>query len=239
LTADFPRDHYHHHGVFWTWPHVRIDGREYDLWNDRGIKQRFVRWLCRHTGPMAGVIGVENGWFTGDTRVMIECVWIYAYKAAGDSRSIDLEFTWIPVDKPITLWGAGGKSYGGLTVRFAPPSRRDPSTVITAPSGPTTGDLPDTPLAWADFTSQFGDCPHPSGAAVFVDPDHPDYPPTWLTRHYGPLCVGWPGVHPKTFDPGKPIRLSYRVWIHEAAVQTGDVQQVYDAYKAGLEASWQ
>jgi hypothetical protein len=239
LTEDFPRDHYHHHGVFWTWPHVRIDGREYDLWTDRGIKQRFVRWLGREGGPVAGVIGVENAWFTGDQKVMIERIWIRAYKAGGDTRSIDLEFTWVPVDKPITLWGAGGKSYGGLTVRFAPPSRKDPSTVITVPSGPTTGDLPDTPLAWADFTSKFGDCPHASGAAIFVPPSHPDYPPTWLTRHYGPLCVGWPGVHPKTFAPGKPIRLSYRVWIHKTAVETGDIQRAYDAYQAALETRWQ
>ena len=24
LTDDFPKDHYHHHGVFWAWPHVEI-----------------------------------------------------------------------------------------------------------------------------------------------------------------------------------------------------------------------
>ena len=234
LTEDFPPDHFHHHGIFWTWPHVAIDGEEYDLWADRGIKQRFVRWLAREAGPVAGVIGVENGWFVGDRKVMIERVWIRAYKPAGDSRSLDLEFTWIPVDRPITLWGAGGKSYGGLTVRFAPPSRKDPSTTITVPSGPTAADLPETPLAWADFTSQFGDSPTRSGAAVFVDPNHPDYPPTWLTRHYGPLCVGWPGVHSKTFEPEKPIRLNYRIWIHKKPVETAQVQQAYDAYAAAL-----
>lgn len=48
---------------------------------------------------------------------------------------------------------------------------------------------------------------------IFVPPSHPAYPPTWLTRHYGPLCIGWPGVKDKTFPPGKPIRLSYRLWI--------------------------
>jgi len=239
LTDDFPRDHYHHHGIFWTWPHVKIDGQEYDLWTDRGIKQRFVEWLSREGGPVAGVIGVENGWFVGDQKVMIERVWICAYKAAGDARSIDLEFTWIPIDKPITLWGAGGKSYGGLTVRFAPPSSKDPSTVITVPSGRTTADLPDTPLAWADFTSKFDDQPTPSGAAVFVDPAHPDYPPTWLTRHYGPLCVGWPGVNPKTFQPGTPIRLNYRIWIHKTAAELARIQQAYDGYAAAMQAAWQ
>jgi hypothetical protein len=163
---------------------------------------------------------------------MIERVWIRGYKPTGGSRSLDMEFTWIPVDKPITLWGAGGKSYGGLTVRFAPPSRKDPATVITVPTGRTTGDLPDTPLAWADFTSRFGDHATPSGPAVFLHPNHPDYPPTWLTRHYGPLCVGWPGVQPKAFPPGEPIRLNYRIWIHKTAVETAEIQQAYDAYGA-------
>jgi hypothetical protein len=239
LTEDFPRDHYHHHGVFWTWPHVKINDRELDLWADRGIKQRFVAWLGREAGPVAGAIGVENGWFVDETKVMIERVWIRAQKTSGDSRSVDLEFTWIPVEKPITLWGAGGKSYGGLTVRFAPPSRKDPSTLITVPSGPTTADLPDTPLEWVDFTSQFGDHPTRSGAAIFVPPTHPDFPPTWLTRHYGPQCIGWPGVSPRTFPPGQPIRLSYRIWIHKAPVETAEIQGAYDAYAAAATVRWQ
>lgn len=239
LTADFPRDHYHHHGIFWTWPHVGIEGQEYDLWADRGIRQQFVAWLARETGPVAGVIGVENGWFVGDRKVMVERVWIRAYRAVGESRGLDLEFVWIPTDRPVTLWGASGKSYGGLTVRFAPPSAKDPATTITVPSGPTTGDLPDTPLAWADFTSRFGDFAERSGAAVFVHPEHPDFPPTWLTRHYGPLCIGWPGVDPKTFEPGEVIRLDYRVWIHKGSVETAQIEQAYEAYAQGEAIAWE
>jgi len=238
LTEDFPRDHYHHHGIFWTWPHVKIDDQEYDLWADRGIQQRFVRWLSKEAGPVAGVLGVENGWFVGEAKVMIERVWLRAYKPSGDCRPLDLELTWIPVDRAVTLWGAGGKSYGGLTVRFAPPSGNDPNTAITVPAGRAAADLPDTPLAWADFTSKFGDHPTASGAAVFVAPSHPDYPPTWLTRHYGPLCVGWPGVNPKTFEPGTPIRLDYRIWIHKSEVETPEIQQAYDAYAASMAAAW-
>ncbi len=53
LTDDFPKDHYHHHGVFWAWPHVGIDGKEYDLWDGREHHARFVRWLGRR-GRAAG-----------------------------------------------------------------------------------------------------------------------------------------------------------------------------------------
>ena len=236
LTEDFPRDHYHHHGIFWAWPHVGIDGQEYDLWISNNIKQKFVGWICRRTGPAAAVVAVENGWFVGEKKVMIERVWLRAYNLADDARSLDLELTWIPVDRPVTLWGAGGKSYGGLVVRFRPPSAKD--GVITVPGGVTTDDLKESPLAWVDFTSNFG-APTPSGAAVFIAPDHPDYPPTWLTRHYGPLCVGWPGVKPKTFEPGKPIRLSYRIRIHKTALDAAQLQEAYDAYAAAFNAKWE
>ena len=66
ITDDFPADHYHHHGIFWAWPHVLIEGREYDLWTYSNIQPKFVRWLYRQTGPAAAVLAVEIGWFVGD-----------------------------------------------------------------------------------------------------------------------------------------------------------------------------
>ncbi len=128
-----------------------------------------------------------------------------------------------------TLRGAEGKSYGGLTIRFAVRAEKD--AVITVPSGRTTEDLPDTKLQWADLTAPLG-AKEPSGAAIFVPPTHPDVPPTWLTRHYGAQCVGYPGVKDKTFEPDKPIHLSYRIWIHQRAVSLDELKQAYAAYVA-------
>ena len=233
LTDSFPKDHYHHHGIFWAWSHVVIDGKEYDLWVSNKIEQRFVRWICRESGPVAAVLAVENGWFTGDTKVMIERVWFRAFKAADGARSIDITLVLIPVERPITLRGAEGKSYGGINLRFAP--RTD--TVITVPSGRTKEDLPDTRLAWADLTARFAGVPGPSGAALFADPKHPDFPPPWLTRHYGILCCGYPGVKGKTFAPGEPVRLDYRVWIHKSAVDLADLKAAFEAYGLGKDAA--
>ncbi len=236
LTADFPKDHYHHHGLFWTWPHVLIEGKEYDLWADRGgIRQKFIRWLHRETGPVAAILAFENGWFIGERQVMTERVWLTVYRSDEQSRTFDISLTWIPIDNPIALRGAPNKSYGGLTLRFAPQSRQ--ATTITVPSGPTTADLPDTPLPWADFTSTFDKPGLTSGAALFVHPQHPSFPPTWLTRHYGPLCVGWPGVKAQTFPAGKPFQLDYRIWIHKAAATTEELGRVYDAYTASTKAA--
>ncbi|MBR2004260.1 MAG: PmoA family protein, partial [Thermoguttaceae bacterium] len=81
LTDLAPKDHYHHRGVFWTWPAVGVweaDGtkREYDLWTTNApIRQRFVRFLDRPTiggnkgnegkGGDFAEFAVENGWFVG------------------------------------------------------------------------------------------------------------------------------------------------------------------------------
>jgi len=88
-----------------------------------------------------------------------------------------------------------------------------------------------TRLPWADFSARFHGRAEFSGAAIFVPPDHPDFPPEWMTRHYGLLCVGWPGVKAKTFQPGETMRCRYRVWIHRGAAKAERILQAYRAYE--------
>lgn len=226
LTDDFPKDHYHHRGLFWAWPHVRIGGGHYDLWALEGIEQRFERWLVRDTNPGQATLGVENGWFVGDRKVVREEVWLRVSPANARERFIDLEFAWTPLSEPMALEGAEGKSYGGLTLRFAPRT----NTVITTPLGQGGQDLTITRLPWADFSARFAGREQSSGAAIFVAPDHPDFPPEWLTRHYGVLCLGWPGVKAKTFQPGETIRCRYRLWIHRGAPTQDTVAAAFQAF---------
>lgn len=233
ISDDFPRDHYHHRGLFWAWPQVSIDGEKYDLWLIKGIRHKFERWLARETGPASATLGVENGWYVGDRRVLLERVWIDVHPTQKDARAIDLALTLIPEDSPVTLDGAPGKSYGGLNLRYGPGQ----SVKITTPLGDGPDDLLMTRLPWADLSARFnGD--RPSGAAIFVAPDHPDFPPTWLTRHYGVLCVGWPGVTPKTLAPNQPTTLRYRLWIHQGPANAQRLAKVAEALNAGENLKW-
>lgn len=228
LTDDFPADHLHHHGLFWGWPHVRIGQREYDLWKMRGIRIVFLRWLGQSALVDRAKLGVENGWYVGDRQVMKEEVWLEVQLTKPAGRNIDLKLSWTPLSEPITLGGAEGKSYGGLTLRFAPRT----GTVITVARGRVSEDLLMTRLAWADLSATF-----PSnegratlGAALFVDPRHPDYPPEWMTREYGLLAIGWPGARQRTLAVGKTVTCRYRLWIHRGAPETDEIQQAYDQY---------
>ena len=158
---------------------------------------------------------------------MRETVWVRVHSSSASSRGIDLELTWTPTDRPVTLSGAEGKSYGGLTLRFGPRSK----TIITVPGGRTSGDLVVTNLPWADFSGDLKkDSGDVSGVALFVDPRHPDFPPTWMTRHYGLLAVGWPGITPKTLPAGEPVTCRYRIWIHRGSPDAAEIQRAYADY---------
>lgn len=234
LTDDFPRDHYHHRGLFWAWPHVQVGDPHFDLWMLKGISQRFERWLEQRVETDRAVLAAENSWIAGLERVVREEVRLTVHRAGTDERAIDVDLTWVPVRQPLTLTGAEGKSYGGLTLRFAPGT----NTVITIPAGRTTRDLPMTNLPWADLTRLWTKERVTSGAALFVHPRHPDFPPQWLTRHYGVLCLGWPGVRPATFPPGQPIRCRYRVLLHRGLRSAESLQQSYEAYGAAERSEW-
>jgi hypothetical protein len=231
ITDDFPKDHYHHRGLFWAWPHVTIDGKEYSNWDIRGIETRFERWLERKAESGRAVLGVQNGWYAGGERLVSEQVRIRVHPVSADGRTIDVDLAWTPLGRPLTLAGAEGKSYGGFTLRFAPHE----DLVITTPKGNGKDDLPITRLEWADLSARFSGAAMPSGAAVFIHPKHPDYPPEWLTRHYGVLCVGYPGVKAATFPPDKPIRCRYRVWIHRGAPDQSAIAAQYRSYVTAVE----
>ncbi len=287
LTDLAPKDHYHHRGVFWTWPAVGVweaDGtkREYDLWTTNApIRQRFVRFLDRSIGDGAGNGGdfaefaVENGWFVGPNATktdaeldptakdgqngervgerIAENAPLYGEKVVTEivrvktgpletfegvrCRSVDVEIVLIPNEKPISLRGAEGKSYGGLTIRFRPVGKNGEDRFILTDEGLAKGDMPEKPLRWADFTSRFGAVDKEtgektalSGAAIFLSPNFPDFPPTWLTRYYGPLCVGWPGVVEQKFEPGQRIEMRARIWLHEGLVAKETLQKAFERW---------
>lgn len=236
LTDDFPKDHSYHRGVYWAWSHVKVDDAEYDSWSLRGIRTELERWLVKEARAGSAVLEVENSWQAGGRKLMKEWVRIESHPATEASRAIDVELRWTPVDRPVTLVGAEGKSYGGFTFRYGPRTK----TVITIPEGRAPEDLLMTKMTWADFSADFkgagavvgreAEGVKLSGAAVFVHRSHPDYPPMWMTRHYGVLAVGWPGVTPRTLQAGETIICRYRIWVHRGNPEAAVIQKAYEDY---------
>ncbi len=212
LTDDFPADHHHHRGISWMWPVVVVGGERYNLWEIRGIRQRFERWTARDTAGSSARLGVQNGWYIGEKKVVAENVEVVTQPAEAGRRVLSLRLSFEPVDEPIQIAGTPDqqKGYGGLCFRFAPGSE----TVITTDSGREARDTNLVPHPWAALSRAFNGLR--AGARIDIDPANPQFPNGWCLRNYGFLGVSFPGLELYRLEPGKPLTLKYRIALFSA-----------------------
>lgn len=211
VTADFPKDHFHHRGIFWAWPVVKAGDATYDLWVLRGVKHEFVRWLDRDAKGNSARMAVENGWFAEGRKLVKEKVEIITRPAEGKQRVLDFALTLEALGQPIRIAGQqDGKGYGGFCIRFD--DRSD--TVLRTDAGVESKDTNLVPHPWAELEGRFGG--RRAGARIDIDSANPAFPNGWCLRHYGFLGVNFPGLAAYTLEPGKPVVLKYRVTLFAA-----------------------
>ncbi len=233
LTVDFPQDHLHHHGVFWTWPVVKTRGQDTQTWHpaDPSLRQHFVRWIERTVTDHDARLSAEIVWkLSGREAVAKEIVLVRVFSASNLGRVMDIEITLEALGGPLELHGAPDqrKGYGGLCLRGAPLFT---NAVMTTDKGPLAKDSTNATFHWADLSTP------DLGIAIFVSPRHPDFPTTWLIRnsYAGVLNPSWPGLKSVVLKPGSPVTLGYRLYIHRGDVKSGRVGEAYDRYVGGLE----
>lgn len=228
VTDDFPRDHYHHRGMFWSWAQVTVDGKTHDPWAVLGMHKRFEKWLITGATAESARIGVNNGWYVGEKKAVDEKVYLTVWRADEFGRAIDVELTLEAAGDPVVISGRPPKKgYGGFGFRFAPRKGR---AAITMADGRKSTDVVGGRGPWADFSAQFHDRTTTSGAAIFLPRNHPGFPTGWLLRHYGYIGPTWPGLGKYTLQKGKPLTLRYRVYIHRGDATAGRVAEAYEAY---------
>jgi hypothetical protein len=196
VTDDFPADHWHHRGVFWSWPRVRFEGQQYDMWLRLGPLERRTVSVKKDGGALLA----ENGWFLGERQVVRERVRIRPESA--ERIGFDLEFE--ALAGPVELIGApeDNKGYGGFSIRFAPRK----ATVIKTDSGIEQKDTDMVPHPWAELSAEYA---NGSASVRIDDPDANG----WCLRRYGFLGVNYPGLKPAVLRPGEPLRLRYFVTV--------------------------
>ena len=230
LTEDFPADHLHHHGLFWTWPIIRTRGVKTGTWEPATppLRQRFVRWIRREIKDGAAALGVESVWRLDDREIVArETADFIVHPAFALGRLIDVSLTIEAVGGPLEFQGSqdAGKGYGGLCFRGAPQFN---DAALTTDKGPRNEDAVNTPFLWADLSTA------ERGIAIFVSTGHPDSPIPWLTRnsYAGILNPSWPGLKSATVETGKSVTLRYRLYLHRGDAAAARVAETYAAYAA-------
>ncbi len=238
-----PVDHPHHRGVFLTW-HAMDGKKPADFWGwgewaptkDRVIQSRGVKLL---TADAKGAeFAVRNAWVAEGETMIKEATMISAREVKG-AYVIDLDFRLTPTSD-VTLRQT---AFGGLCVK----SRKDGKAAYYDPKGEVKLPAPhhlkpetDWPAApWYDYTIQLdgrgSETPPKPGKTVGVAIlDHPGNPPsTW--HNLAPIamlnpCIVAPG--PVTLKAGQPLRLRYRLVVHDGPVPTELLAELTKQWRA-------
>ena len=228
LTDDSPADHLHHHGLFWTWPVVRVRGLSTATWEPKlpRLRQFFVRWLKREATKDSFLLSLDNAWkLDGKETVAKEVVTLHIHPADQLGRLIDLELTIEAIGGPLELQGTldQNKGYGGLCIRGAPVFT---GAALTTDQGPLKEDVVHTPFRWADISTR------ELGVSFFVSPGHPGFPTKWMIRnsYAGLVNVSWPGLAPVGLKSGEPVILRYRIYVHRGDAAAAGVEAAYSRY---------
>ena len=237
LTEDFPEDHYHHRGVFWTWHQVLIgDVRAGDPW----LARRFS-WQLQD----AAVLSAENGvrtvhhWFSPDFAeglepILEERAEISVLPEQSGVRLVDFDIRLAALQEGVRLGGSeDDKGYGGFSLRV----KMLDDLSFTSVAGliePTRLAL--DAGAWVDFSGSFEPGSEAtSGVAILVHPTSAGYPQKWVLRTAATPSMQnpvWPGPAPVAVPMGEVVRLRYRLAVHRGDASQVDLDRRAQAYAA-------
>lgn len=210
ITDDFPKDHYHHRGVFFGWAHVEYEGKVYDNWMLKGIGPRNEATESRG-GRREATLEASNSWVVDGKPIVRETQRIAVLPSKNGQREMRLSITLTAVDQPVVLKPVKDveKSYGGFNARFAPRTE----TKIVADGGPVDKDEDLNPRKWVEYEAVYAG----KRAALRIEPDaaNPGAPHQWCLRYYGFAGAAFPGksaaLSSYTLEKDKSLTLKYTI----------------------------
>ncbi|MCC6585350.1 MAG: PmoA family protein [Bryobacterales bacterium] len=210
VTDDFPKDHYHHHGLFWAWPIVEVGGERYDLWVYKGVEHRFGGFEGRSAEGESALLRLKQTWVVGSRTIANEDVAVKVHAAKGADRTIQFSIRITPLEA-LSIGGAPEqqKGYGGFSVRFAPRTE----TAIDTDRGRLSGDENHVTHPWASLSASYQG--KRARLRIDSDKDNPGFPTEWCLRQYGFLGSNYPGARLEKLEAGKPINLRYTVTVSD------------------------
>ncbi len=255
LTEDYPKDHLHHRGLWWSWCEVRHNEKIGDLWAVCKIRAYPVKIVKMEADADHAVLQALNVWRYDDdpAPVVNETVTIRASKTTGTegarSRTIDVDIRLEPLVDGLAIAGRqkvdyGG--YGGMTVRLNPAVkeyslravhprpdqwRGDDLAIVQRVIDPATqGDA-----AWLALYGEYPAAgvtdPGFTTIMMFESKETPLYPNNF--RYYGSTCtsLAFPGRTILPLEKGKPLDYRTRFAISEGKTTLEQEKAVWQAYQ--------
>jgi hypothetical protein len=238
LTEDFPKDHFHHRGVFWAWHQLIAGGRKagdsWDTkdfaWDVRDVSASVPdRDTLKLVATVQWVSSLEPG--GGKPRPLVkETTTITVHRTAGDARKIDFHIRLLALEEGMVIGGSDDeKGYGGFSARIRIP--RD--VRFTGRSGTVEPQLTALQAGpWVDLSGEFDEPGRVAGVAILTHPSLPEFPPPWILRKRpGMQNVVYPGRRPVPLSASVPTDLRYRLVLHRGDAKEAAIDRLQAEYE--------
>lgn len=214
ITEDFPDDHYHHRGVFWTWHQIYIGkNRIGDPWLCEDFTWDVTNKNAQVSDKQAQIISTVEwkspNWQNGQEAFARENVTITVNPTVDSLRIIDFNIKITALTDSLFIGGSENvKGYGGFSTRIKLP---DDLHFYSADSliNPQTTAVQTGP--WMNINGSFHKN-QSSGFVIIQHPDNPGYVQPWILRRKNSMQNSvYPGWQPVMIEQDKPLELLYRI----------------------------
>ena len=231
LTEDYPPDHAHHRGIFWTWHQINVgETRLGDAWECRDFIWDVIDAQTVSNASSA-TLKVTVHWKSPDYKnssgalipAVEEKTAITVFTREDSHRFIDVGIQLLALQENVTLGGSEDeKGYGGFSTRIKCP---EDLTFISSTGQVQPQNLAVTAGPWMDMIGHFSPDTK-SGFAIYRHPGNPADLTQWILRQKRSMQNPvYPGRSPVPLSTNSPTILNYRLVVHGS-----DVQSWYDSY---------
>lgn len=230
ITEDFPADHLHHRGVFWTWHQLYVDGKRVaDPWISEGIEWKVTQVNPKVSGDNEAELQAVIIWKSDDRDIVEERLHVSYERVDPELYKLTFDIQLKPLVANVQLGGSeDAKGYGG----FSPRVKLGETVGFYDRNGKVTPqELPVNGGPWINITRENTEDP---GIVIFGEPEKlPSYQ-GWILRSKDSMQnMAFPGKNPITL-PDKEPYLSFRnqLLVHQG-LQTAEIDLFYEDFISG------
>lgn len=235
LTEDFPADHLHQRGIFWTWHQVNVDGKRVaDPWLCKGMAwvleslQTDIQRDRAEVHALLGWVLIDSLGEYGE-RIVEEAVKLTYLR--GDTRQyhVEVEVALRALVDRVEIGGSeDDKGYGGFSARLVLPA--DIEIKGERPVEPQT-----TPVdagGWVEFRGSYSSTPGAQAAVVLMcEPAQLPAFQGWILRKSASMQnPAFPGRVPIFLSKVKPLEFRHRLLVHDGTMSSEAVAAAYRSF---------
>lgn len=238
LTEDFPKDHLHHRGVFWTWHQVIIGDKHIgDAWECKDFIWDVVNFNPEVKDQDSITLRVKILWKSpiwkdedGNLKPLVEeKTKIKVFSKNKSYRIIDFEISLLALEEDLKIGGSNdNKGYGGFSLRMKMPKdimfssiqgEVEPKTVQVA-AGP-----------WMDVSGALANDDGQGGVIMINHRDNPTFPEKWILRKKGSMQNPvFPGREPVKISTSRPTVLRHRLVVYTGKMSMKAIEKIVADY---------